>query len=251
MIGDPVDPLAPCHDGRGATDWESIEPHLPGGSLDSRSDPWSAGNDSAAIGGSWRKEAPRQRRLVRGCLSFLPSSLWGPPVLYEASEGLAPFPIVDGWTPFVRLGGRVVRGRGQGNPRLRAKSPMTGDKDRRSIRCPARIRPLEKPDPVFELKPSGRAPALHACECLTNSAFEPYPLVFAMRGGSGRFPSGAFRRLSSSDCFNLPGLQFFVKEFPEKLLRPRSAGRQASCVTAVTDTARGFCGRPSRALFAG
>ena len=64
----------------------------------------------------------------------------------------------------------------KGNPGFtgqpRADEPGTGtgtaEKDRRSIRCPARIRPLDiEPEPVSSLYSCGRAPALHACECLT------------------------------------------------------------------------------------
>jgi hypothetical protein len=64
-------------------------------------------------------------------------------------------------------------------------------------------------------------------------AFECYPFVVAMRGGSGRFPSGASRRLSSSDYFNLQEHSIFVKEFQEKLpgleSRPVRMGSSEVC----------------------
>ena len=53
------------------------------------------------------------------------------------------------------------------------------EKTGRSIRCPARIRPLHQARTGFELKPSGRVPALHASEYLTIPAFKIYPFGFA------------------------------------------------------------------------
>ncbi len=64
---------------------------------------------------------------------------------------------------------------------------------------------LERARTGFKPLDSGRAPALHACECLTTPAFKTYPFVVSpMRGGSGRFPSGAWQRLSSSDGITMP-----------------------------------------------
>ena len=125
-------------------------------------------------------------------LSFLLSSfrfLRSP----RASEGLAPFRSRTLGRHLPRLGGREPHGREPGNPGVHGHRPEDqGKKTGRSIRCPARIRPLKKSPIRLEPLASGRAPALHACECLTMPVFEPYPFGFAMRGGSGRFLSGAF-----------------------------------------------------------
>ena len=45
----------------------------------------------------------------------------------------------------------------------------------------------------FEPRPSGRAPALHAASISRPLPFDVIPSVLPMRGGCGRFPSGAFR----------------------------------------------------------
>jgi hypothetical protein len=74
------------------------------------------------------------------------------------------------------------------------------EKTGRSIRCPARMRPLEKSPIRLEPLASGRAPALHASRVSHDPCLRYLsPSVSRVRGGCGRFPSGAFRRLSSSD----------------------------------------------------
>jgi hypothetical protein len=123
----------------------------------------------------------------------------------EAGEGLAPFSIADAWAPFVRLerpSGSRARTEGT---HFRAESPRTGDKTGDRSDVGKELSPLKKPEPVSSLwVADGRQPFMPDYY-LTNPAFEPYPFGFAMRGGSGRFPSARLRRLSSSDgslCHN-------------------------------------------------
>ena len=73
--------------------------------------------------------------------------------------------------------GSPVRGASPGHePGDRGPAEKTG----RSIRCPARMRPLRKSPNRFRAQwTSGRAPALHACEYLTTPAFEFFPFGFA------------------------------------------------------------------------
>jgi hypothetical protein len=120
----------------------------------------------------------------------------------KASEGLAPLGSRTGGRSCVRLGGRAPHGANRGNPRpwnLGSHGAGSWGKDR-AIRSDVRQRCVrsEKPEPVSSVS-SERAPALHACEYLTNPCLRGLSFGFAMRGGCGRFPSGAFGRLSSSD----------------------------------------------------
>jgi hypothetical protein len=86
----------------------------------------------------------------------------------------------------------------------------------RSIRCAARIRPLERePEPVSGLS-SGRAPALHACVCLTTPVFSAYPFDSPVRGGCGRFPSGACESAFHQRWFTMPQFWPSVKKNRQK-----------------------------------
>jgi hypothetical protein len=121
------------------------------------------------------------------CRSFL--SAGSSPILKAKRRAGAVFD-ADSWRRFVRLerpGGSRARTREPGFGR-RARGPGI-----RQTIDPMRgqeITPAQKARTGFEpFRSSGRAPALHPCNYLTISAFEPYPFVFAMRGGNGRFPS--------------------------------------------------------------
>jgi hypothetical protein len=61
--------------------------------------------------------------------------------------------------------------------------PMSG-KNTSAEKSPIRGQAFESAD--------GRQPFM-PLECLTTPAFDTYPFGFAMRGGCGRFPSGALR----------------------------------------------------------
>ena len=65
--------------------------------------------------------------------------------------------------------------------------------------------------------------------------FESYPFSFAMRGGCGRFLSGAFRRLSSSDGSILARFRLSVKKLQQKVSHKGGAGayRVGSWLTSV------------------
>jgi hypothetical protein len=157
----------------------------------------------AASGLKGAAESVRRCLFALGSLSVLLSSFR---VLRSsrASEGLAPF-----WSRicvFVRRMDAIcptrraasLKGENQGtsvhespshNPRV--MSPGTGTEDAvktgQSIGCPARMRPLKEPEPVSSLWISGRAPALHACECLTTLSSNLIPSVSPCEAGSGRF----------------------------------------------------------------
>jgi hypothetical protein len=104
--------------------------------------------------------APSLRSRTIGRVSVRP---WRPRSLMSAKREPRPTEPSPGYKPGYKPGP------GSADPRKK-----TG----RSIRCAARIRPLEKPEPVSNAS-SGRAPALHARECLTTPAFESYPFGFA------------------------------------------------------------------------
>ena len=119
---------------------------------------------------------------------------------------------VKGWRRFDRgrsdavcpdLGGRepqgtgtervdaIVTRRAAGSVRGQQRDP--GEKDRAIDPMSGKNTSAEEePDPGSSLwLADGRQPFI-ACECLTMPVFEPYPFGFAIRGGSGRFLSGAF-----------------------------------------------------------
>jgi hypothetical protein len=75
------------------------------------------------------------------------------------------------------------------------------------------MRPLKEPEPVSSLWISGRAPALHACEYVSTPAFDTYPFRFAMRGGCGRFLSGALMSAFHPAMVTITEVRFFCKEF--------------------------------------
>ncbi len=134
--------------------------HLSGGTLDPRV----RGDDTLPNGSRQR----RRRLCVSGCSSFLClrfSFLRS----HEASEGLAPFRSRTLGRHFADLAtASLIEREHEGT------SPPTEDGEKKtggSIRCPARMRPLEKSSIRLEPLVSGRAPALHACECLTTPVF--------------------------------------------------------------------------------
>ena len=97
----------------------------------------------------------RWRCLFAPDLSFLIVS--GSSGILKQRERLAPFRSCTCCTLFAQLGGREPHGRGTGNAGVQwayARDP--GEKDRRSIRCPARIRPLKKSPIRLEPLASGR-----------------------------------------------------------------------------------------------
>ena len=117
----------------------------------------------------------------------------------QASEGLAPFPSRIAWAPFAPTcrprGLRRQKGTRRPTDQSRVMRPGTEDpwkKTGRSIRCPARMRPLQKSPIRLEPLASGRAPALHACECLTMPVFEPIPFGLPPEADAAAL-SGAFR----------------------------------------------------------
>jgi hypothetical protein len=84
-------------------------------------------------------------------------------------------------------------------------------------------------------------------------AFETYPFGSPMRGGCGRFPSGALRRLSSSEGYHYATVPLFCKEESAKSFSQKGSGGShrvaasfalapleaphAVCVTAMLVTA--------------
>jgi hypothetical protein len=117
----------------------------------------------------------------------------------EASEGLAPFRSRTFGRHVSDLAAASLKGGNRGSVASSGLGPGPRAKTGRSIRCPARIRPLQKARSGSSLRPAdGRQPFMPA-SVSRPLPFESCPFGFAMRGGCGRFPSGAFRRLSSSD----------------------------------------------------
>ena len=120
--------------------------------------------------------------------------------IFRASEELAPFRSRNAWTPFPpdlaaaepHCAKKGTRSTGQ-----RPEDP--GKKTGRSIRCPARNSSAENsPNRFSSLWTSRRAPALHACECLTIPAFKPIPLD-SPREANAAVSVGARECLSSSE----------------------------------------------------
>jgi hypothetical protein len=151
--------------------------------------------------------AARQALHVRPRSSVLLSSFLSSGLSNKRRAGAILWSRVRG-TPFARPDGREPQRREKGNGGVHGSpghSPGTGDrgpseKTGRSIRCPAEIRPLEGPEPVSGLEDSGRAPALHASRVSHDACPGISSLRFRrLRGVCGRFPSGAFRRPSSSE----------------------------------------------------
>jgi hypothetical protein len=111
---------------------------------------------------------------------------------FQASEGLAPFSssrtLRRGLSPTWRPRSLMSAERESG---VHGTSPGAAEKTGRSIRCPARIRPLHKePDPVFEPRTSGRAPALHASRVSHDACLRILSLPFR----SCDVDAAAFRR---------------------------------------------------------
>ena len=152
---------------------------------------------------------------------------------HEASEGLAPFRSRTLGRHFADLAtASLIEREHEGTSRPR----RTGEKTGGSIRCPARMRPLEKSPIRLEPLVSGRAPALHACECLTTPAFEYFPF------GSPRVADAAAFCRARSGAFH-PAIEFKLAWFRcpvKKLLRKvfqegrrrRSSRRPASATRA-------------------
>jgi hypothetical protein len=83
---------------------------------------------------------------------------------FERGEGLAPF------LRSRTLGRRLSDSAAAEPMSAKRETGATRDpeeKTGRSIRCPARIRPLHQARSGVELKPSGRAPALHAFKSIS------------------------------------------------------------------------------------
>ena len=77
------------------------------------------------------------------------------------------------------------------------------------MKSPIRLEPLA----------SGRAPALHASGVSHESLpLNLVPSVSPVRGGCGRFPSGALRTPSSSEGINIPEFRTTVKDFQKRLV---------------------------------
>ena len=171
--------------------------------------------------------------LVRFDLSFL-LSLFRVLHFHEASEGLAPFRSRNAWTPFppdLAAASLIAKKGTLHGPKARG----SGEKDRPIDPMSARIRPLEnEPEPVFEPMTSGRAPALHACECLTIPAFKSYPFNSPTRGECGRFLSGARERLSSSERSPSRKPKFLLAR---RLMILRKNGRRRSDVWLTIEVA--------------
>jgi hypothetical protein len=122
------------------------------------------------------------------------------PCLFERGEGLAPFRdrVRSGAVP-PDLSAATSRAR-KGN---RGPTRDLGKKTGRSIRCPARIRPLHQARTGSSAmgQADGRQPFM-PLECLTTPAFE-IPSVLLVRGGCGRSCRARWERLSFSDELTL------------------------------------------------
>jgi hypothetical protein len=94
----------------------------------------------------------------------------------------------------------------------------------RAIRCPGRMRPLEKAQSGLEPLASGRAPTLHAIRTAHDGVFEPYPFgspseadaaAFGRPGSEGLCPTTA-------NYSEIPALCKIVSELLQTL---RNSGR--------------------------
>ena len=98
----------------------------------------------------------------------------------------------------------------------RGQSPKSGEKTGRSIRRPGRkcVRLSQEPEPVSSLK-AKRTGASPSCPRLShNPCLRAFSLgLRAIRGGSGRFPSGASRAPFIQREFTMPQFRSLVKEF--------------------------------------
>jgi hypothetical protein len=128
-----------------------------------------------------RRVRAREKSASRGRHGFRRRSFglrFGSSGLFERGEGLAPFLIADARAPFPSdPGGCGASSREKGTRRPRRKAPGHAEKTGRSIRRPACDTPTCQARSGVELKPSGRAPALHALEYLTTPAFKLIPSV--------------------------------------------------------------------------
>jgi hypothetical protein len=151
---------------------------------------------------AWAKQAAHGRP---GSSLVLRSSFSVPPaVSCKGSEGLAPFQDrgrLGAVSPTCRPRSFASAKRETRHPQT--ESPRIGEKTGRSIRCPARIRPLRQARTGFEPNNSGRAPALHALEYLTTPAFEDLSLPFRSCEANAAALVGRWQRLSSSDVENI------------------------------------------------
>ena len=127
--------------------------------------------------------------------------------------------IADAWAPFPsdpsaaepHRATRETEVHGPGTPR------ETAEKDRPiDPMCGKNTPAWKEPEPVSSFC-SGRAPALHACDCLTTPAFESYPFVSPV----ARRMAAAFRRARESAIhpatITVPRFRFYVKEFQKKV----------------------------------
>ena len=125
----------------------------------------------------------RRRSFARVACRFFGLSFRAPPVFFEQVKGWRRFLIADARAPVPSdPGGRGASSR-KGKTlasNQRAKGPRTqGWRTGRSIRCPAKITSaLKRARSGFELGTCGRAPALHACDCLTNPCLSILSLLF-------------------------------------------------------------------------
>ena len=116
----------------------------------------------------------RRRRcpFARVRVSFPWSSFRVRPAFSSEVKGWRLFMIADARASFVRLGGRGAdeREKGTRGPRIQ-RTGTSRKKTGRSIRCPARIRPLQKSPNRFRAfgKRTGASPSCR--ECLTTPAF--------------------------------------------------------------------------------
>jgi hypothetical protein len=147
-----------------------------------------------AASGLRRRRPRRPRSFASGCSSFAWSSFRVLRSL-EAGEGLAPFSIADAFGAFASDPG----GRGKPDEREKRRPGAHGAKARglEDKNTPIdstsgkNASASKEPDPVSSLS-SGRAPALHACEVSHDACLcSLIPSIRPIRGGCGRFPSGA------------------------------------------------------------
>ena len=83
--------------------------------------------------------------------------------LNKGVKGWRRFMIADAWRRLSDLSAaEPMSAKREPSAPRRPKAPGTAEKTGRSIRCPARIRPLHEARTGFEPLESGRAPALHA-----------------------------------------------------------------------------------------
>ena len=143
----------------------------------------------------------------------------------------------------VRPGGRGASEREEGNAASaehpRAMSPGTADpaeKTGRSIRRPARIRPLHrKPEPVSS-SCSGRAPALHALRVSHDACFSAFSLRFRpCEAVSGRCPSDASRAPFLQRQITMPHFGLFVKRIRQMVSHKSAAALIARPSGSIPD----------------